>query len=119
MNKTTVPRKTVQTRPAPPAAPTRARQPPARTKKKTGTTLTLKGNPGMKVFVAGSFNQWDPTSIPLVEKKKGVYSVTLDLAPALYEYKFIIDGVWTLDPDPNRDWTQNGLGSLNSLLRVE
>lgn len=83
-----------------------------------GTTLTLTGQPGMKVFVAGSFNNWDPTAIPMVEKKKGSYSATLDLAPGIYEYKFVIDGVWTLDPNPERDWTQNGLGTLNSLLRV-
>jgi len=30
----------------------------------------------------------------------------------------VINGVWTLDPDPDRDWTQNGLGTLNSVLRV-
>ena len=43
---------------------------------------------------------------------------TILLAPGIYEYKFVINGVWTLDPDPDRDWTQNGLGTLNSVLRV-
>lgn len=103
------------------AAPRKPAAPKApRTKKAgaaKGVTLTLSGQPGMKVFVAGSFNQWDPTSIPMVEKK-GTYSATLDLEPGIYEYKFVIDGVWTLDPNPERDWTQNGLGTLNSLLRV-
>ena len=47
-----------------------------------------------------------------------MYSVTVTLAPGIYEYKFVINGVWTLDPDPDRDWTQNGLGTLNSVLRV-
>ncbi len=107
-----------QTQPADRSTKPCARKPRARTAKKTGTTLTLKDKPGKKVFVAGTFNNWCPTSLPLVEKRKGVYSLTLDLAPGIYEYKFIIDGVWTLDPDPGRDWTQNGLGTLNSLLRV-
>lgn len=79
--------------------------------------LTIKAQSGVAVFVAGSFNDWDPTSVPMTERK-GIYSATLKLAPGIYEYKFVIDGVWTLDPDPARDWTQNGLGTLNSLLRV-
>lgn len=80
-------------------------------------TLSIKAQPGLAVFVAGSFNNWDATAIPMNEDK-GVYSATLTLAPGIYEYKFVINGVWTLDPDPERDWTQNGLGTLNSLLRV-
>jgi 1,4-alpha-glucan branching enzyme len=80
-------------------------------------TLTIKAQPGLAVFVAGSFNNWDPTAIPMTEKK-GVYRASITLDPGLYEYKFVINGVWTLDPDPERDWTQNGLGTLNSLLRV-
>ena len=92
------------------------------TKKKkiaSGVTLKLSAHSGLSVFVAGSFNNWDPKGIPMVEKPKGTYSAKLDLAPGIYEYKLLIDDVWTLDPDPKRDWTQNGLGTLNSLLRVE
>ena len=48
----------------------------------------------------------------------GVFTTTLTLPPGIYEYKFVINGIWTLDPDPDRDWTQNGLGTLNSVLRV-
>ncbi len=80
--------------------------------------VSLRAEPGLSVFVAGSFNNWDPVSHPMTEGQGG-YSTTLDLAPGLYEYKFVIEGVWTLDPDPSRDWTQNGLGTLNSVLRVD
>lgn len=88
-------------------------------KKKRAVTLTLKGQPGQEVFLAGTFNDWCPDSLPMEEKKKGVYSVKLELETGLYEYKFIVNDVWTPDPDPSRDWTQNALGTLNSLLRVE
>ncbi len=81
--------------------------------------ITVQADPGSTVFLAGSFNNWDPSALPMTDKAgTGVYSATVTLAPGIYEYKFVINGVWTLDPDPDRDWTQNGLGTLNSVLRV-
>lgn len=81
--------------------------------------LTVQAEAGSKVFLAGSFNDWNPAEIEMKDKaKNGVFSATVKLAPGIYEYKFVINGVWTLDPDPDRDWTQNGLGTLNSVLRV-
>ena len=85
---------------------------------KKKTTLVLKGAPGQKVYIAGSFNDWDKSSHPMKEKD-GIYTVTLQLDVGIYEYKFLVNDVWTLDPDPARDWTQNAFGTLNSLLRVE
>jgi 5'-AMP-activated protein kinase regulatory beta subunit len=86
--------------------------------RKKQVKVSIAAQPGKSIYVAGSFNDWNPTKKPLKEKD-GVYSASLRLEPGLYEYKFVIDGIWTLDPDPDRDWTQNGLGTLNSLLRVE
>lgn len=81
--------------------------------------ITVQADPGSTVFLAGSFNNWDPSALQMTDKVgNGVYSATVTLQPGIYEYKFVINGVWTLDPDPDRDWTQNGLGTLNSVLRV-
>ena len=82
-------------------------------------TFTVRAESGKAVYLAGSFNNWDPQGTRMVDKDgNGLYSVSVTLAPGIYEYKFVINGVWTLDPDPDRDWTQNGLGTLNSVLRV-
>lgn len=87
--------------------------------KKKRVVLSVKAEPGSTVYVAGSFNEWNPTDKKLVDKKgDGIYTATILLPVGIYEYKFVINGVWTLDPDPDRDWTQNGLGTLNSVLRV-
>ncbi|MBQ8570599.1 MAG: glycogen-binding domain-containing protein [Kiritimatiellae bacterium] len=87
--------------------------------KKKRVVLSVKAEPGSTVYVAGSFNEWNPTDKKLVDKKgDGIFTATIILPPGIYEYKFVINGVWTLDPDPDRDWTQNGLGTLNSVLRV-
>ncbi len=91
----------------------------AETPAKKRVVLSVKAEPGSTVYVAGSFNEWDAAEKKLVDKRgDGVFTTTLTLPPGIYEYKFVINGIWTLDPDPDRDWTQNGLGTLNSVLRV-
>ncbi len=113
--KTTVRRETAK-RTKPVAAPAKAE--PAAPKAER-VVLTVQADPGSTVYLAGSFNKWDPKGLRMVDKDgNGLYSVSVTLAPGIYEYKFVINGVWTLDPDPDRDWTQNGLGTLNSVLRV-
>ena len=103
---------------AKPAEPAPVAKTPAEPKK-ARSVFTFRGDPGSVVYLAGSFNNWDPQATKMVDKSgDGIYTVSVTLAPGIYEYKFVVNGVWTLDPDPDRDWTQNGLGTLNSVLRV-
>jgi 1,4-alpha-glucan branching enzyme len=79
----------------------------------------LMADPGSAVFVAGSFNGWNPRYAQMTDENgSGLYSLTMYLPPGSYEYKFVINGVWTADPGCPQ-WTANPLGSLNSLLTVE
>ncbi len=50
-----------------------------------------------KVFLAGSFNDWDTKNIPMQKSDAG-WTVRLKLPPGKYYYKFIVDGKWMLDP---------------------
>lgn len=79
-------------------------------------TLTVRAEPGKEVYLAGCFNGWDPKGKKMTEKD-GVYAATVSLAPGSYQYKFVIDGVWTADPE-NLDFVQNDCGTLNSVLNV-
>ena len=45
------------------------------------------------VFLAGSFNDCDPTATPMVRGNDDYWTVSLPLAPGRYEYKFVVDGV--------------------------
>lgn len=86
--------------------------------KKSRVTFTYRAEPGSSVYLAGSFNNWDPDAKPMVDKKKvGVYSASVMLAPGSYEYKFVIDGTWCADPECS-DWVQNDHGTLNSVKHV-
>ncbi|KAG9444533.1 hypothetical protein H6P81_015873 [Aristolochia fimbriata] len=54
-------------------------------------------NSATEVLLAGSFDGW--TSQRRMHKSKsGIFSLNLKLYPGRYEIKFIVDGVWRVDP---------------------
>jgi 1,4-alpha-glucan branching enzyme len=69
-----------------------------------------------KVQLAGCFTNWKP--IPMSRQEDGVFLVSLRLGPGTYEYKFIADGQWLVDPS-HSNWAANAYGSVNSVLRIE
>lgn len=83
---------------------------------KRRVVFKVSGEPQNEVFLAGSFNDWDPAQNKL-RYKDGAWSATLLLPPGRYEYKFVINGVWCVDPHCC-EWTANVLGSLNSVVNV-
>jgi 1,4-alpha-glucan branching enzyme len=74
--------------------------------------------PGSAVFLAASFNDWDPTAKPMADAAgDGVFVATCMLAPGSYEYKFVVNGEWAVDP-ANPNFVVNALGTLNSVVLV-
>ena len=71
--------------------------------------------PAKKVMLAASFNQWKPVACR--KQKDGAYTLTVNLRPGTYEYKFIVDEEWTVDPD-NPTWAMNPYGTFNSVAQV-
>lgn len=76
----------------------------------------LKAEPCSEVFVAGTFNDWNPRKHKLVYKN-GVYSTSILVSKGRHEYKFIVNDVWCIDPQC-ADWAPNPHGSLNSVITV-
>ena len=73
--------------------------------------------PGYKnatnVYLSGSFNDWERTTIPMHQNDSGWQSVQF-LNPGNYEYKFVVDDKWITDPTNN---VIHGSGEFeNSLL---
>ena len=69
------------------------------------------------VYLAGTFNDWDPHAHRL-RKFKGTYRARLQLDTGQHQYKFVVDGHWLDDPDaPER--TINEHGTYNSVLCVD
>ncbi len=90
----------------------------ARTAGRRRVVFEFRGAPGSAVFLAGSFNGWDPTAKPMTEKAAdGRFIATCMLPPGTYEYKFVVNGEWTVDP-ANPNFVVNPLGTLNSIIEV-
>lgn len=81
-------------------------------------SFQIKAEPGSAVFVAGTFNQWDPTQYPLRDNPdRGEFKTKLAVPPGRHEYKFVVNGAWHADPNCPA-WALNRHGSLNSILTV-
>ncbi|MDO9541862.1 MAG: glycogen-binding domain-containing protein [Kiritimatiellia bacterium] len=78
----------------------------------------VSANPGSKVCLAGTFNNWNPQRHQLKDTRgNGKHTITLMLPKGEYEYKFVINGNWVVDPEC-QDWTRNSFGTLNSVKKV-
>lgn len=65
------------------------------------------------VVMRGDLRGWE-RDMPLTKAANGQWSVTVDVPrDARIEYKFVVDGVWQLDPRAARG--PNGLGGENSI----
>ena len=82
-------------------------------------TFRFRAETAAKVFVAGTFNGWDPSaqSLKPTATAPGLVQATLLLPPGRHEYKFVVNGTWQADPECP-EWTLNSCGSLNSVIQV-
>lgn len=81
------------------------------------TTFKLSGHANAtEVYLAGTFNDWDTSSIPM-EKIGDDWQICMDLAGGKHHYKFIVDGTWITDPDNDiREYDSHG--NLNSVIMI-
>ena len=106
-------KKVVTKKSAAPAAK-KAAKPAAR-----NVTFTVHADKGKAVYVAGEFNNWNPTAKKMAYKaSSGVYAASVKLVPGVYQYKFVIDGTWAADPE-NVNSVHNDQGTFNSVVTVK
>jgi beta-lactamase regulating signal transducer with metallopeptidase domain len=82
---------------------------------KGNTTFRLSGYPNAGIVaVAGSFNNWNQSQF-LFTRVDGEWICKINLPPGNYEYKFIVDGNWLVDPR-NPKTKNDERGNENSVL---
>ncbi|MEI6219069.1 MAG: glycogen-binding domain-containing protein [bacterium] len=79
--------------------------------------FSVKAAPNSNVYVAGTFNGWNPRKHKL-NFSDGVYSAYGLLSPGKHEYKFVINDRWHCDPNC-LEWTPDGHGAMNSIIVVK
>jgi|SRR3989339_690510 len=84
----------------------------------SGVVFQYKADSAQKVFVAGTFNNWDGRKGAMAKNPEGFWEAVLTFKPGRYTYKFKADGVWSLDPQ-NPVSADDGKGGRVSVLIVE
>jgi 1,4-alpha-glucan branching enzyme len=69
------------------------------------------------VKLAGSFNDWRPQNLQTSSKQNGFWESEVSLPTGQYEYKFVIDGQWLIDP-AHANCVPNSYGTFNSVIHV-
>lgn len=70
---------------------------------------------GKEVYVSGSFNNW-VSKIPL-NKSQNNFVAIVDLPEGEHQYKFCVDGQWTLDP--TGAVVTSKTGTVNNVIQVK
>jgi 1,4-alpha-glucan branching enzyme len=86
-------------------------------KKRRRVTFSMEAAGASEVILMGDFNNWNPKSHPMKSDQSGIWSKTVMLPAGTYEYKFLIDGNWRLDPQ-NVQTCLNCFGSQNNVLNL-
>ena len=71
-----------------------------------------------RVYIAGTFNAWEPAQRRMKRLKKGEdkFIAVLELEPGVWEYKYVVDDEWQCCPCASK--AINELGTENSLVEV-
>ena len=93
----------------------------SRPRQMTGATqeveFTFHAPEAKKVCIAGKFNAWNTSSMPMKKGKDGVWRIKLNLSPGKYEYKYLVDGAWASDLSCS-EWVPKSFGTENCVISV-
>jgi 1,4-alpha-glucan branching enzyme len=84
-------------------------------------TFVFRGPDAKSVHLAGNFNDWNTSSHPLSRtitgEGDGMWKRIVYLEPGVYEYRFVVDGMWNDGAGSVEGWT-NEFGSFTCVLWV-
>lgn len=82
------------------------------------TEFRLYASEAQRVSVAGDFNGWDVSVHELSRQEKGLWLITVEVAPGRHEYKFFVDGEWRVDPAAP-SYIAKADGAVNCVIEVD
>lgn len=89
-----------------------------KTIKRRRITFSMEDEQAHEIAVSGDFNEWNRNSHPMKRNGNNSWKKIMMLPPGKYEYKFLVDGEWRIDPD-NPHQRPNCFGTLNNVLQVQ
>lgn len=85
--------------------------------KRRRVTFTLDAPRAEEVFLVGDFNGWDEKKHPMKQGAGDGWKKIVYVTPGTYQYKFLVDGGWRLDPN-NPQTCSNSYGTTNNILVI-
>ncbi len=70
-----------------------------------------------KVYLAGSFNNWEPARL-LMQRTASGWELPLYLSKGTYTYRFVADGKWQTDPANPEKVPNEFTNEYNSVIRI-
>lgn len=84
-----------------------------------GVLFVQPGEAGMRISIAGDFNNWSTTAhIMRFNPDVRVHEALIQLPPGQYQYRIVVDGTWRADPY-NAHFVADSHGRTNSVIDVE
>lgn len=80
-------------------------------------TFSITAPGASSVMLVGDFTHWQDNPISMIEPRAGLWTVSVDLSPGTYHYRFLVDGQWRDDPE-NTLRMPNPYGSENSVCAI-
>lgn len=70
------------------------------------------------ISVVGDFNDWNGESHSLIRDEDGIWSISLELAPGTYKYRFLVNNKFTINDPLANIYLPNELGILMSVIII-
>ncbi|MEI7491107.1 MAG: isoamylase early set domain-containing protein [Bacteroidota bacterium] len=73
-----------------------------------------------KASLVGDFNNWDPKQAPMIRRRNGIHSVSIELRVGNeYQFKYLIDGTqWENESEADKKIRSEYQDSENSVIVV-
>lgn len=82
-------------------------------------TFSVEAKDARQASVVGDFNSWDPKEGALSKLKNGTFKGVFNInAAAVYEFKYLIDGVFINEAEADSFKWNEFAGSENGILEV-
>ena len=83
-------------------------------------TFSWKAKDAKKVAVAGEFNNWKPTKLPLKKLKDGTFKGSINLpVDQSYQFKYVVDNNWVNDDKADNYVWSDFAGSENGVVNLK
>lgn len=90
-----------------------------KTKPVCKVTFSVEAKTANQASVVGDFNNWSLEDGILSKLKNGTFKATFDLnKDAIYEFKYVIDGVFVNEPEADSFKWNDYAGAENSVLAI-